>query len=274
MKITAWLGAMTLACLSLVAVAAEKDVYREYVDDTVARFTPIIVDFYVEKTLKPHQKKYWPVVDHFVKNLLFTEDFKKVSADIYRKYLTKKEVTYLASVVLSKDCSSLFTAEIMSKLSEKKPFISNDFEPTEACLEKIKKYHHIFDKRTKWSKESNELFRTSTKKALPEFVERLKQQKLIFDTAEKLNKTLPRTLEEGFDWVDIIGMYQVLEYRYLVNDIFDDGEVYELDTESLRQVVCEQFQEAFKDYISVRHIAFDLHYRRVGESTVSLSECP
>ncbi|CZF78730.1 hypothetical protein GCE9029_01021 [Grimontia celer] len=273
MKIKSWLGVLFLACISSETRAEERDVYREYVDRSIDRSIPLAVESWEKKLFAEQpEKKFLPVIENFIESV-YSDSFRERTATTYRRVFSKSEMKILADNLLTETCASLFNRDFIERMESGAKMSNEDKVSADRCFDGLEGIDNVEEKLNKLAVVNGELYEASFTVHLEEFLEKLKQQKLIFDTAETVKKTLPRTLEDGFDWVDIVGEHMVLEFRYSVNDFFEEDEIYELDTESMFKVACEQFKDRFQGYVSVRYAVFDLHDRLVGEATVTISDC-
>ncbi|WP_281545907.1 hypothetical protein [Grimontia sp. SpTr1] len=274
MKITAWLGAMTLACLSSIAVAEEKDVYRQYVDSSIDRSIPLVIETWANKILKKEgDRKFLPVIEDFI-NSIYSDSFRERTANTYRRVFTKGEMQILAENLMTEICAPIFSQDFIERAKDGEKMSKEDQESADRCFAGLKTIDNAKEKLNKLAATNSELFEASFNVHFDEFLDKLKQQKLIFNTAEAVKKTLPIKFDEELTWDDIVGEYLVLEYFYTFNDVFREGETYEFDREGVAIDVCREFKTDFRDYVSVRYSVFDLDKKRVGEATINLSECP
>ncbi|MGF1866770.1 hypothetical protein L4D15_16185 [Enterovibrio norvegicus] len=273
MNMRTWIGTAAIAFLSWAAVAEEKDVYRQFVDISVDRNIPLSIDIWANKIFEGEDdKKFLPVIEDFV-NSTFSDSFRERTANTYRRIFSKEEMQILAENLMTQICAPIFNTDFIERASGNKSISKEDKISVDRCIAGLQDIDNAEEKLNKLAAINGEFYDASFNVHFEEFIEKLKQQKLIFYIADETRKTLPFIFDEELTWFDIVGEYLVLEYLYTFNDVFREGEKYDFDRESVLNDVCREFKTHFRDYVSVRYLVFDLDSKRVGEATIKLSEC-
>ncbi|MDD1795108.1 hypothetical protein LRP50_18425 [Enterovibrio sp. ZSDZ42] len=274
MKIKAWLGVLVTVFLSWMTVAEEKDIYRQYVDRSVDRGIPKAVERWAQKILKEEdEERFLPVIEEFIASI-FSDAFRERTATTYRRTFSEEEMQIVAENMMSEICAPIFNPDFIERIRSDEKMSKADIASSDRCFAALQDIENATEKIENLAVINNDLYIASFNLHFDEFLEKIKQQRLIFYIVDKSRKTLPVEIDEELTWSDIVGEYLVLEYIYTFNDLFGEDEPYEFDRESVLIEVCRGFYNHFREYVSVRYSVFDLDRKLVGETTISLSECP